>query len=286
MKNVFNNGVSIGTEERNFTFKNPALDRSSEKFESIECFSIENSSLKLSGKSFLNAIQIEVPSGAVTEIWEFSLTQSAVSKKVSDTKISWKSIEAEGCKINYIEGFESDARKFELWMSKAVAAVEKEFASASKSDFFNQVKNCNIYLYDTPNEKANVGKVLGEEPYYILSDKYELKIHFLTPSAMPPGQTTVTGLKKDDDYFFHILVHEYTTTALEYFNEKAGGWEFSTTAAPNWFIQGYEEYMGLNYSSDTNRDATSTAYKQLVASKANLISFEGTLPELANGADD
>jgi hypothetical protein len=64
----------------------------------------------------------------------------------------------------------------------------------------------------------------------------------------------------DENYIFKNLVHEYSTIVLDRMTrEKPRGWTFFS--APAWFVQGYEEYLGLMLSSEHSRRVTFEKYR-------------------------
>src|SRR5262249_13555685 len=67
------------------------------------------------------------------------------------------------------------------------------------------------------------------------------------------------GEPAGDDYFAKVLVHEYATILLERITRaKPRGWPFYD--APSWFVQGYEEYLGLTHSTPRNRNVVLPKY--------------------------
>jgi hypothetical protein len=59
-----------------------------------------------------------------------------------------------------------------------------------------------------------------------------------------------------------VLVHEYGTILLEQITRaRAKGWRFYD--APGWFVQGYEEYLGLTHSTPHNRKVVLPKYLAL-----------------------
>ena len=283
----FEGKKSLGTSEHPFTFV-IAVGRKGEISKPAKCVPVESGGgQKLVGRVYANALQVDLPgegTSDVKETYEWSF-EGAVPNP--EDAVAWKTAASRRCSVNYEAGFEGDASRFVAWADDAAKAVEVEFESQGAASFFAHLKQCDIYLYSTPNIKANVGQALAEEPFHISSEAFRLKIHFLAPSAMPSDALpTATGRVRDADYFRHLVVHEFTTSALEYFNWKAGGWQFTTEAAPNWFIQGYEDSMGFTYASERNRTVGFSTYKNIVKKDSSLISFGGKVPSLLPGGSD
>jgi len=63
------------------------------------------------------------------------------------------------------------------------------------------------------------------------------------------------------------MTHEYATVLLYWITLKKGkGWRL--WHAPSWFVQGYEEYLGLHCSSQHSRTVTRNLYIQDVAKES------------------
>ena len=59
--------------------------------------------------------------------------------------------------------------------------------------------------------------------------------------------------------FAKLVMHEYSTVLLDRITRaKKAGWSFFS--GPSWFVQGYEEYLGLMLSSPRNRTAVLGKY--------------------------
>jgi hypothetical protein len=71
--------------------------------------------------------------------------------------------------------------------------------------------------------------------------------------------------KKEDHYFFRYIVHEYSSVWIGVIARgKAKGWYANGKDAPNWFWQGYEEYLGMTLSSEHSRTVTFSKYMAVV----------------------
>ncbi len=62
---------------------------------------------------------------------------------------------------------------------------------------------------------------------------------------------------------------------------KGGGWSFFS--GPDWFVEGYEEYLSLTRSSDHSRTVTLPLYRQ-TARAQSLTGDSGTLDPYVDGA--
>lgn len=81
------------------------------------------------------------------------------------------------------------------------------------------------------------------------------------------------GEPKDMDYLFRTVVHEYSTVILERLTRnKKQGWRFFSAA--NWFVQGYENYLGLMHSSEHSRNVTLSKHVQCLLAAPERITFD------------
>ena len=91
-------------------------------------------------------------------------------------------------------------------------------------------------------------------------------LEILAPSRYAPGARTMVNEPKDRVYVHKTLVHELSMLFLwQITRRKAVGWEFF--CAPDWFVDGWEEYLALTRSSEHTRTVTLSLYRQQVKSK-------------------
>lgn len=102
-----------------------------------------------------------------------------------------------------------------------------------------------VVIHAEPNEAANEFTATTRSGFENDSAaSYYAEIHMLAPSAHPEGLTTSIGEPKDRAYFERLAVHELSTVPLELATRiKGDGWRLRS--APAWFVQGYEEYLGM-----------------------------------------
>lgn len=167
----------------------------------------------------------------------------------ADEPHKWSVIETPFFDLHYDPAYEGDARKVRERLDAAIESLNKEFAG-HRADKLLQGFDCKLYLHSKPNDKASEGSALIVSG--VSGDQYKAELHLLTPSAFRPGFKSNVGEQGGDDYFHKVLVHEYSTILLERITRaKKDGWRFFS--APGWFVQGYEEYLGLTLSSPHNR---------------------------------
>ncbi len=102
-----------------------------------------------------------------------------------------------------------------------------------------------VVIHAEPDELANEYTATTRSGFANdAAGSYDAEIHMLAPSAHPQGLTTSIGEPKDRAYFERLAVHELSTVPLELATRiKSEGWRLRT--APAWFVQGYEEYLGM-----------------------------------------
>ncbi len=121
-----------------------------------------------------------------------------------------------------------------------------------------------VYLYPESNDRAGV----GQASLRCCSRNGDIKtgsIAFLAPSA-PVWKTyrgmTSLNLPKDEHYQAKVLMSEYITVghyAVQDSRTQPGGWKYYS--APQWFVQGLQEYDGIFHTTDANREITGAALK-------------------------
>ncbi len=169
-------------------------------------------------------------------------------------------IETENFKLYYGKGFKGDAQKAIAYLNSAIESMVKEFADFESQEILKKI-DCHVYLYPKPNEKASDGMSLCHTRG--LDDgRRHAELHFLTPARLNPTSRNVAGeLKKEDHTFFRYIVHEYSSIFLGVIARgKKKGWYANGKDAPNWFWQGYEEYLGMTLSSAHSRTITFGKY--------------------------
>ncbi len=148
--------------------------------------------------------------------------------------------------IEYPKGFKDDAKKMYKYLEIAVASSKIEFNDMADVDrLLKQPKPLKLKIYDAPNDYADVGHWSIER-----KDDKSFIIHVLAPKSHYIRCCTNTGRAFDDLYFKTTMIHEYMTLPLrKVLEEKSRGWNGLYTA-PEWFVQGIEEYYGYHYGED------------------------------------
>jgi hypothetical protein len=74
------------------------------------------------------------------------------------------------------------------------------------------------------------------------------------------ARRTSLGLPKDDNYHAKVIMSEYITVGhyvVQASRAKTDGWRYYS--APNWFVQGLQEYDGIFHTTEANREVTKAA---------------------------
>jgi hypothetical protein len=171
-------------------------------------------------------------------------------------------IKTENFTIYYRKDFADDAQKAKTYLNNTIESMVKEFSDYEPEKILKKV-DCYVYLYPEPNEKANDGTSRCIT-WGLDNGRRHAELHFLTPAVYSPNSMDSIGeLKKEDHYFFRYIVHEYSSIFLGVITRsKSKGW--SEDDAPNWFVQGYEEYLGMTLSSEHSRTVTFSKYMDVV----------------------
>jgi hypothetical protein len=172
----------------------------------------------------------------------------------------WSTIKTGHCTIYYGKEFADDAQKARIYLDSAVESLAKEFSEHEPATILKKI-DCHFYLHPEPNEIASDGRSVCITRG--LDDgRRHAELHFLTPARYSPNSMNSMGeLKKADHTFFRYIVHEYSSIWLGVIARgKNIGWYANGKNAPNWFWQGYEEYLGMTLSSAHSRRVTFSKY--------------------------
>lgn len=89
------------------------------------------------------------------------------------------------------------------------------------------------------------------------------QLELLAPSCHPSDARTTVGEPKNSIYVHKTLVHELSMLFLwQITRRKPRGWGFFS--GPDWFVDGWEEYLSLIRSSEHSRDTTLPLYRERV----------------------
>jgi beta-lactamase regulating signal transducer with metallopeptidase domain len=192
--------------------------------------------------------------------------------------VEWQTETAPYFRLHYAAQFVDDAKRVRRYLDQAVENLGKEFGSGRVQKLLESA-SVDVYVHPQPTEQAAEGSAMIQTE--MKQGRYHAGLHVLTPSAHSPNARTSVGEPMDDNYIFKNLVHEYSTIVLECLTrEKSQGWSFFS--APSWFVQGYEEYLGLMLSSEHSRRVTFEKYREFHRADRMRVGagFEGAEPYL------
>lgn len=188
---------------------------------------------------------------------------SSLSRAQENEQLIWQTIESENYTLYYGQDFMHDAIRTEDYLNRTIEAMTKEFASHGPTSILSKVE-CHVYLHPEPNEKASDGRSVCSTRGLEGGRRYA-ELHFLTPSRKSPNSRDSLGELKDENHFFRYIVHEYSSIWLGVIvRSKERGWYVNDQEGPNWFWQGYEEYLGMTLSSEHSRTVTFAKYMEFV----------------------
>jgi len=181
----------------------------------------------------------------------------------------WTEIKSPNYSIFRQAGYEKDAEFARTWLDRAESLLKKKYGVPFRG---YQIK---VYLYPEPTSKANTGTAnlqccspgSGEQKTGVIS--------FLAPSSAAwrdfQGRTSLR-LPKDENYQAKVLMSEYITVghyAVQDSRVKTGGWRYYS--APQWVVQGLQEYDGIFHTTDYNRETAGAALLDWAKSHAGVF---------------
>jgi hypothetical protein len=132
-----------------------------------------------------------------------------------------------------------------------------------------------IVVHGKPAEVVIQGKTQrvceGQSPTYAegRNGRTFATTRILAPSRHSPAARTIIGEPMDRDYVHKTLVHEMSMLFLwQLTRRKSAGWGLWDPSTPQWFYDGYEEYLSLIRSTPHARQVTRPKYR--ARAQANL----------------
>lgn len=186
------------------------------------------------------------------------------------SSVAWSTQAGEFYRLHFSKDLRKDAEQVRGYLDKCVQNLEVEFGREVVRPLLSSA-SIDVCLQPQPTEEAGEGQALLRTSSN--DGVYNAEIQMLTPSAHRSGATSSVGEPMDEHYIFRNLVHEYSTIVLDRLTqEKPRGWRFFS--APSWFVQGYEEYLGLMLSSERNHRITAQKYRSLARSDPSRVTAE------------
>lgn len=169
----------------------------------------------------------------------------------------WSRAEYDEFDLYYSPDVAEDGRLIARLSQDAISRLLKQFSI--DRTVWEDRNDLSIFVHATANDDAGPGNAIVKT--IRSSDRVMAEFHLLAPSAHPPHVATGAGLPFDDAYFAKLVTHEISTLFLEYVTStKHSGWDIY--AAPSWFVQGYQEYLGLTQASIDTKVITDAYHVQ------------------------
>ena len=187
----------------------------------------------------------------------------------------WLESKAAHYSVFYQPGFEQDVPRVRSWADTA------ERLMASKYGVAPTHYRMSIYLHPAPTSSATVDQARNHCCATAADSMKTGTIDMLAPSASAfKSSNAISSLgmrKSSDDYQAKILVSEYIPIGhYEVQIARGAGWAYYS--APNWFVQGLQEFDAIEHSTAGNRD--STAKRLLAWARSHRQLFSCCAPDL------
>jgi hypothetical protein len=190
----------------------------------------------------------------------------------------WLESNAAHYTVFYQAGFESDVEFTRKWLDETERLMKRKYGSTPDRYFIS------IYLLPAPS--GDIDAVQSGQNQCCTQSANGVRtgtIRLLTRSAptwKARNLSSSLGLPKaGDDYHAKVLVSEYVPIGHYAVQDSrsAGGWQYYS--APEWFVQGLQEYDAILHSTDSN--GTMTRQRLFQWAKANSSKFTCCSPSLS-----
>ena len=180
--------------------------------------------------------------------------------------------------IFYQAGYEKDAEFTRTWLDRAEELLKSKYGVPFSG------YHVSFYLYPAPMQDADVGRATNRCCTAGANGVKTGAIYYLAPSAPAwkdsPHKMTSLRLPYDANFHAKVMMSEYITIGHYVVQDSrgtAGGWSYYS--APEWFVQGLQEYDGIFHTTDANRDVTKR--KLFECARNNPAKFACCSPNLA-----
>ena len=171
--------------------------------------------------------------------------------------------------VFYQNGFERDTLFARTWADRAEQVMRDKYHVTLDG------YHLSIYLHAAPEDGIDVNTARNRCCAPSPNGDSTARIDMLTPSApamLAANAISSLGLPKNSEsYQAKILMSEYIP--LGHFavqNRRAsGGWRYYS--APNWFVQGLQEYDAIFHTTTDNARVTADALSKWAASRATSL---------------
>jgi hypothetical protein len=156
--------------------------------------------------------------------------------------------------VFYQTAFEKDLAFARTWADRAEVLMKDKYGVVPEH------YRMAIYLHPAPTSVANVDNARNHCCTTAADGLKTGMIDLLAPSAAAWKDVhAISSLgmpKNDESYHAKVLMSEYIPIGHWEAQDArpAGGWQYYK--APNWFVQGLQEYDAIFHTTPTNRDVT------------------------------
>lgn len=206
------------------------------------------------------------------------LLLGSFAPRVDAQWLEWK---GDRYSVFYQKGFENDVTFARAWADHAEQVVREKYRVTSTH------YRAAIYLLPAPAGGIDVSTARNHCCTAATGVDSTATIQMLAPSApamLAGNAMSSLGLPKNsENYQAKILMSEYIPFGhFATQNQRAvGGWKYYS--APNWFVQGLQEYDAILHTTDVNRSATAAALSKWATSHTTF--FSCCAPDLQIGDD-
>ena len=186
----------------------------------------------------------------------FVLASSLFGAAAVRGDVQWIEAKSRHYSVLYQTGYEKDAGFARMWLDRTEQLMKAKYHATP--DHYRM----SIYLLPAPSGDMNTVQSGQNQCCTRTSGGINTgTIKLLTLSA-PVWKTadlkSSLGLAKaGEDYHAKVLMSEYIPIGhyAAQDSRASGGWKYYS--APDWFVQGLQEYDGIFHTTDTNRTVTS-----------------------------
>lgn len=171
------------------------------------------------------------------------ITLLSACSTIAPNSQSLKEVSYVGYNVHGAVELTADRQLIARLVEDAITELSLQFNLDRKSWVANT--DLDVFVHESPNTESAPG--LATVRTVRSQGRVIAEFHLLAPSRHPVNSRTSVGLAFDESYFAKLVTHEVSTLFLELMTTSKGpGW--SIYEAPSWFVQGYQEYLGLNHS--------------------------------------
>ena len=195
---------------------------------------------------------------------------------MSRADAQWLEAKSAHYSIFYQAGYEQDVAFTRTRLDRAEDLMKSKYGVSPSAYYIS------FSLHPAPTQTADVNRAQNRCCTRRDAGIQTGTIDYLAPSAPAwnvANLKTSLGLPKDDSFHAKVMMSEYIPIghyAVQDARTSGGWWYYS---APEWFVQGLQEYDAIFHTTDTNREVT--AKRLLEWARNNPTTFACCSPNLA-----